>query len=213
MINLDWVHNSANGFATGQVKLEAGPHTIHVPYFQGPPDSVSLVLRVRSPGEADYKPFDVQDFPPQSQATPPGPPGHQVDKEQDDLAPRHRMQVGIDPNQKDETGVGDRQVAHDPKHSLPLGTDHMGSLNGLRRAAKLGMSARGGHPGRRFAPPYRCTGIGVGAGAGFHRQGFASRHRLIQQDGPSSKYTSAATHSRKPRLKAASVAWARPSWK
>jgi hypothetical protein len=74
VINLDWVHNSANGFATGQVKLEAGPHTIHVPYFQGPPDSVSLVLRVRSPGEADYKPFDVQDFPPQSQATPPGPP-------------------------------------------------------------------------------------------------------------------------------------------
>jgi len=94
------------------------------------------------------------------------------------------VQVGIDPNQKDETGVGDRQVAHDPKHSLLLGTDHMGSLNQLRRAAKLGMSARGGHPGRRFAPPYRCTGIGVGAGAGFHRQGFASRHRLIQQDGP-----------------------------
>ena len=46
--------------AKRSIKLGAGMHSIHLPYFQGPL-SVTLVLRVKPPG-GEYKVFDLRDF-------------------------------------------------------------------------------------------------------------------------------------------------------
>jgi hypothetical protein len=45
----------------GFLKLAAGRHVIHIPYYQGPPRSVALMLAVKAPG-GNFKPFDVRDF-------------------------------------------------------------------------------------------------------------------------------------------------------
>jgi hypothetical protein len=47
--------------AGGEIKLNAGRHTIHVPYFQGPVDAVALQLWVKAPKE-DWKLFDLRNF-------------------------------------------------------------------------------------------------------------------------------------------------------
>jgi hypothetical protein len=60
VIGLDGGHQPWTGKRT--VRLGAGLHTIHLPYFQGPL-SVTLVLRVKRPGEG-YKIFDLRDFTP-----------------------------------------------------------------------------------------------------------------------------------------------------
>lgn len=59
VINADHVHNVER--SNGSVSLQAGWHTIHVPYFQGPPTSVALELLVRRPGEP-LRLFDTRDF-------------------------------------------------------------------------------------------------------------------------------------------------------
>jgi hypothetical protein len=46
----------------GQITLDAGRHTIHIPYYQGMPYSVALSLWVRTPGEQDWKIFDLREF-------------------------------------------------------------------------------------------------------------------------------------------------------
>jgi hypothetical protein len=57
---------------SGKVKLTAGLHTIHVPYFQGSPPGVALILTVKPPGEST-RPFNLSEFapPPTPAATTP----------------------------------------------------------------------------------------------------------------------------------------------
>lgn len=69
VIDLDGAHMAS--IASGEIRLDAGSHTIHVPYFQGPIDSVALQLWVKPPNAA-WKLFDLRDFlAPQGGATPP----------------------------------------------------------------------------------------------------------------------------------------------
>jgi hypothetical protein len=64
VINNDGVHSDYVKW--GRVQLSAGLHDIHVPYFQGPPDVLGLVLRVASP-HGHWKVFSMLDFkPPQN---------------------------------------------------------------------------------------------------------------------------------------------------
>jgi hypothetical protein len=50
IIDLDGLHP---GIAkSGEVNLKAGPHTMHIPYFQGPVPSAALALWVKAPNEA-----------------------------------------------------------------------------------------------------------------------------------------------------------------
>lgn len=46
----------------GEINLEAGMHTIHVPYIQGPPTDVGLVLAVKPPGERSFEIFDLRNY-------------------------------------------------------------------------------------------------------------------------------------------------------
>jgi len=50
---------------SGSVRLEAGRHTIHLPYFQGP-TYVNLILQVKAPDE-ELKVFNLRDFQPPNQ--------------------------------------------------------------------------------------------------------------------------------------------------
>ena len=58
VIDLNGTHQPRT--AKRSIKLSAGMHTLHLPYFQGPL-SVTLVLRVKPPG-GEYKVFDLRDF-------------------------------------------------------------------------------------------------------------------------------------------------------
>jgi hypothetical protein len=61
LIDLDWVHSVTRQTATAT--LSAGWHSIHVPYFQGPPIELALVLRIQPPGES-IRPFNLNEFVP-----------------------------------------------------------------------------------------------------------------------------------------------------
>ena len=61
LIDLDGVHPVDE--MTAQNALSVGWHSIHVPYFQGPPISLSLVLRIQPPGET-MRPFNLNEFVP-----------------------------------------------------------------------------------------------------------------------------------------------------
>jgi hypothetical protein len=59
VIDLDGLHQVKRG--AGRIDLAAGVHTIHVPYFQGPPNAVALEVWIKAPGK-DWNLFDVRDF-------------------------------------------------------------------------------------------------------------------------------------------------------
>ncbi len=59
LIDLDGVH--AVDELNAQNALSVGWHSIHVPYFQGPPTSLALVLMIQPPGET-LRPFNLNDF-------------------------------------------------------------------------------------------------------------------------------------------------------
>ena len=59
LIDLDGVH--AVDQETAQNALSVGWHSIHVPYFQGPPTSLALVLSIQPPGET-MRPFNLNHF-------------------------------------------------------------------------------------------------------------------------------------------------------
>jgi len=61
VIDLDGIHQVEKG--EGHITLNAGTHTIHVPYFQGPPTSLALILLVKPPA-GEFKVFDIRDFSP-----------------------------------------------------------------------------------------------------------------------------------------------------
>ena len=60
-IDMDGVHPVTTRTATRT--LAAGWHSIHVPYFQGPPTELALVLRIKPPGEA-MRAFNLNEFVP-----------------------------------------------------------------------------------------------------------------------------------------------------
>jgi hypothetical protein len=60
VIDLDNLHSAMT--MEGHIALDAGRHTIHVPYYEGTPYAVALSLWVRNPGEEDWKIFDLEDF-------------------------------------------------------------------------------------------------------------------------------------------------------
>ena len=70
IINLDGLQQVNEG--SGHIHLDAGAHTIHVPYYQGAPVSVALELWVKPPGAAKWSIFDLNDH--QPPASPPA--GH-----------------------------------------------------------------------------------------------------------------------------------------
>jgi hypothetical protein len=61
LIGLDGVHPVERKSA--KTTLAAGWHSIHVPYFQGPPIALALVLSIRPPGES-LRPFNLNEFMP-----------------------------------------------------------------------------------------------------------------------------------------------------
>ncbi len=61
LIDLDGVHPVAKQTAT--ITLSEGWHSIHVPYFQGPPVALALVLSIQPPGES-MRPFNLNEFVP-----------------------------------------------------------------------------------------------------------------------------------------------------
>ena len=61
LIDLDGVHPVTR--QTAATTLSAGWHSIHVPYFQGPPIALALVLRIQPPGES-MRPFNLNEFVP-----------------------------------------------------------------------------------------------------------------------------------------------------
>ena len=60
VIDLDSIHAALTG--AGRIILDAGRHTIHLPYYEGTPVAVALSLWVRSPDEKEWKIFDLRDF-------------------------------------------------------------------------------------------------------------------------------------------------------
>jgi hypothetical protein len=61
LIDLDGVHPVLKRTAT--TTLSTGWHSIHVPFFQGPPTSLALVLNIQPPDEA-MRPFNLNEFMP-----------------------------------------------------------------------------------------------------------------------------------------------------
>ena len=61
LIEMDGIHPVTK--QTGLTTLSTGWHSIHVPYFQGPPVALALVLRIQPPGES-MRPFNLNEFVP-----------------------------------------------------------------------------------------------------------------------------------------------------
>lgn len=59
IVAIDGLHTPRK--STGQIELDVGRHTIHVPYFEGTPTGVALALWVRPP-HGTWKVFDLHDF-------------------------------------------------------------------------------------------------------------------------------------------------------
>jgi hypothetical protein len=67
IIENDELHQAQS--KTGKITLAAGRHTIHVPYFQGSPTGVALILAIKPPG-GPQRPFNLADYPPPAATTP-----------------------------------------------------------------------------------------------------------------------------------------------
>lgn len=60
IIDNDELHSAQS--KTGKITLAEGRHTIHVPYFQGSPTGVALILTIKPPG-GPTRPFNLADYP------------------------------------------------------------------------------------------------------------------------------------------------------
>ena len=64
IIDDDEIHAAKS--KTAKINLAAGRHTIHVPYFQGSPPNLALILTIQPPGKS-ARPFNLSDYaPPQT---------------------------------------------------------------------------------------------------------------------------------------------------
>ncbi len=61
LVDLDGLHEVDK--QTAATTLSEGWHSIHVPYFQGPPVALALVVRIQPPGES-MRPFNLNEFVP-----------------------------------------------------------------------------------------------------------------------------------------------------
>lgn len=61
LIDNDELHQAKS--KTGKINLAAGRHTIHVPYFQGSPPDLALILTIKGP-EGPARPFNLSDYAP-----------------------------------------------------------------------------------------------------------------------------------------------------
>jgi len=59
VINNDELHQATG--RTGKITLAGGKHTIHVPYFQGSPPNLALILEIKPPGGSS-RPFNLSDY-------------------------------------------------------------------------------------------------------------------------------------------------------
>ncbi len=59
IVDIDGLHTPRK--SVGQIELDAGRHTIHVPYFEGTPPGVALALWVRPP-HGTWRVFDLHEF-------------------------------------------------------------------------------------------------------------------------------------------------------
>jgi PA14 domain len=73
IVNNDGIHPPVTKLAT--VALDVGVHRIRISYFQGPRESVALVLRVAKPGE-EWRLFNTEEFKPPPDATWVNPENH-----------------------------------------------------------------------------------------------------------------------------------------
>lgn len=62
VVDNDGVHSPE--VRRGSIRLDGGIHTIRVPYFQGPRDTVALLLEVAGPGEDHPRVFSTDEFKP-----------------------------------------------------------------------------------------------------------------------------------------------------
>jgi len=67
IIDNDELHSAQS--KTGKITLAAGRHTIHVPYFQGSPTGVALILTIKPPG-GQTRPFNLADYAAPATTTP-----------------------------------------------------------------------------------------------------------------------------------------------
>ncbi|WP_082662230.1 PA14 domain-containing protein [Terracidiphilus gabretensis] len=62
VIEMDGVNSGR--MSSGRIVLSEGEHSMHVPYIQGPPTDVGLVVAIRPPGEKNFRIFDLREFAP-----------------------------------------------------------------------------------------------------------------------------------------------------
>jgi hypothetical protein len=99
------------------------------------------------------------------------------------LRKRHGQMHRISDQQDGHAAIEQGEVAHYAKNCLLLGAFDMGGADELGAAPEFGARARRDDFGHRLAPPDKSAGIGLEAGPGFDRHGFAGEHRLIDENG------------------------------
>ncbi len=92
------------------------------------------------------------------------------------------MKPGIGSDEHDDAAIENGEVAHDPQHSLLLGTDDVRSANQFCCTSEFGMDPRGRYDSCGFAAPHQGTCIGIHTCSGFDGQRLTCKHRLIEQD-------------------------------
>ena len=105
----------------------------------------------------------------------------------------HVEQVGIGHEHHDDCAVERREIAHHPENRLLLRTDDMRGADEFGGASELGARSGRRNFGDCLAAPYQCARKGLRASPGLDRDRFACEHRLIEQDLPAIRRTSAAT--------------------
>jgi hypothetical protein len=100
-----------------------------------------------------------------------------------DLGKRHGQVDAIRGEQDGHGAIEQREIAHDAKNRLLLGAFDMSGADEFRAAAEFRARAGGDDFGHRLAPPDQRAGIGCKTGPRLDRHGFASEHRLVDQNG------------------------------
>ena len=132
VVDLDGGHLARS--KRGRIALDAGRHTIHVPYFEGPL-GVALVLLVKPPG-GQFELFDVRNFATPGGAAHPSPstadamaPGHGIASTAEDstdesghhgIAREEVLRLALDGSVEDAFYAGDLISDEGVRHRLPM---------------------------------------------------------------------------------------------